>query len=158
MSSILPCTCFPRLSKPKPPPPSCSSLSCLLPLRPCGAKRLFRESGGTLVCMAYGLFYHVPLSGQTLCLFVSPNPPTRGVPQLQHPLHDASCVVSKGDCLVFPAGVKQHIYRPFAVLRLLVVAAWLRCNTEILPPYCSTDSACRSRLAASVSHYNITVY
>lgn len=74
MSSILQCTCF---AKPQPPPPpSSSSLSCSLPHHPCGAKRLFRDPGGNLVCMAYGLFYHVALCGRTLCLFVSPTPST----------------------------------------------------------------------------------
>lgn len=35
---------------------------------------------------------------------------------------------------------------PFAVFKLLVVAAWLWCRTEILPPSRSLDNACRSRL------------
>lgn len=36
--------------------------------------------------------------------------------------------------------------RLFAVFGLCVLAAWLLCNAEILPPSCSLDKACRSRL------------
>lgn len=45
---------------------------------------------------------------------------------------------------------KKKEIGPFAVFRLLVVAAWLRCSAEILLLSCSLDNACRSRLAASV--------
>lgn len=106
MSSIPLCTCLPCFSETKPPPP-CSSLSCLSSHCPCGSKRLFRKSGRTLVCMAYGMFYHVALSGQTLCLFVFPSPSVRGVPKLHHLLRDASCFIIRCDYLVFHAGVKK---------------------------------------------------
>lgn len=74
MSSILPCTCFPCFSKPPPP----SSLSCLSPHCPCGAKRLFTEPDRTLVCMAYGPFYHVFEWLNAVCVPKSPN--KRGSP------------------------------------------------------------------------------
>lgn len=106
--------------------------------------------------MASGMFYHVALSGQTLCLFVFPSPSVRGVPRLHHLLRDASCFVIRCDYLVFHAGVKKK--KKKKCIGLLLFSDYLLSlhgfgvALKSFPAPCSSDGACRSRLAASVSH------
>lgn len=153
MSSILPCTCFPLLPLSPPPnlplpspAPRCPvcrpdpSLWCQTPVR-----EAWRDPG---LHGIWAVFW-------PRCLeWMNALPPTkqRVVPRLLH--LTVSLLPWCFLCCrwrVFPAGgEKKKEIGPFAVFRLLVVAAWLRCSAEILLLSCSLDNACRSRLAASV--------
>lgn len=142
----------PAKAKPHPPPPPLPHcpVHC-----PCGAKRRLMGpwwgSDGTLmgVCMAYGPFTHVAERFACLC----PQVPQREEPpppphvSLLRDASDVLLVKVTAECFLLVN--KEN--SPFAVVRLLVVAAWLRCHAEILPPSCFLHSACRPRLAASFS-------
>lgn len=138
----------PAKPKPHPPRPPHCPVHC-----PCGAKRRLMGPRWDPDGGLHGIWAVYPCRW-TLCLFVSPSPPTRGAPPPTPPhvslLRDASDVLLvKVTAECFLLVNKEN--SPFAVVRLLVVAAWLRCRAEILPPSCFLHSACRPRLAASFS-------
>lgn len=142
MSSILPCTCFPCFS-PRAPltvlsiaPPS---LWCQTPVH-----RAWWDPG------LHGIRATVALRGWTLCLFVSPNPNKRSyVTPVRQRVPPPWCSLCCWWRWLLSDGPTGEENRPFVVFRLLVVAAWLQCSAEILPPSRSLDNACGSRLAAS---------
>lgn len=130
--------CFSKLTPPTPPPPL--TVLCVAEC-PRGAKRL-SEPDGTLTDSAlFGIRAISPsevMKALRVCFPESPLTP--GV----HGLQELSTSLLHDVFLLQWTAVEWK--RLCAVFRLLVVAAWLLCSAEILPPSCSLDNACRSRL------------